>query len=232
MLISKDSPFRKLPEALDKRQLFYFEGIRYAVNMVSIAYTRLQESLYEMSHNENYEKEFSSILLDAWSILDSVSRFNKLVENFPVENSQTCLKKLKEVTAFRNTFQHLHERIDERMIDNNYPVWGILSWLTVRKIGDANVFSCMAISGSIRKSSPQVLNPAGRAMKTTVSSITLESLKNRKKKPIIRICISEIVDELEKAVRELEEQMRKQFKDLPHHGADLLLKLEFAPSTK
>ena len=58
MIIQKDSPFRKLPVALDKRQLRMLSGIRYSIEMYDYSFqsllTILKTVLEPNDLNENH----------------------------------------------------------------------------------------------------------------------------------------------------------------------------------
>jgi hypothetical protein len=46
----------------------------------------------------------------------------------PSESDYKALNSIKHVNSFRNTFQHLNERINESLLKNKSPFYGILIW--------------------------------------------------------------------------------------------------------
>src|SRR5438270_4866665 len=87
MIIDNNSPFRRIPVQTNRKQMLFFDGIRYTVEMADLAHQRLRETLYEIAQNptvpEPNPHDFASAVLDAWSIVDLVYRLRGLIEQAP-----------------------------------------------------------------------------------------------------------------------------------------------------
>lgn len=139
VIIDDNSPFRRLPQGLPRKQVLFFDGIRYSVEMVDLAYNRLRATAFEFSKNRDSEQAaptllFTSAMLDAWSIIDSTHRLRELLEKMPgfaKKNQNVDYRKFRESTSkvedLRHAVQHLRGSINP-LVEKNLPVWGVLSW--------------------------------------------------------------------------------------------------------
>ena len=65
-----------------------------------------------------------------------------------------------------------------------------------------------------------MINPAGKTILAPIDLITLTAGGNE-------VCLSHIMRKIEALTRSIEDSMRRQFKELPQAGADLLFFAEF-----
>src|SRR3712207_2666245 len=112
---------RPLPSSILRRQVLFFDAIRASVDMTLLAYVRLQSTLASGSHHQHS----SSILLDAWSLVDTLNRLRVLVRAMPrLKHSAAVvsfLGDLEAVEALRNAVQLLDGEI-EKLKDTGYPI--------------------------------------------------------------------------------------------------------------
>jgi hypothetical protein len=70
-----------------KKLVFYLDGLRYSFQMANLVFDRLKETLNEIaqchSKDEYTEKQISSVLLDAWTLIDICHRVRELVQQMP-----------------------------------------------------------------------------------------------------------------------------------------------------
>ena len=211
-MISKDSIFYKIPSNLDQRQIFLLEGIRYCFNSISISHSVLIEKLDQISDKRIDDFSFPLVFKEAWSQIDTTNRLVNLLKaiyhqdkDFP---NHPDLLFLSQTRQFRNSFQHLDERIDEILLKLNAPVWGNISWLKI--IDENNVLSCILSAGHPRKDfNSRVINPVGLEVIPPIDKITVEAIQNNSNDPVIRIELSElfrrtttIISKLEKTLEE------------------------------
>jgi hypothetical protein len=235
MIISDESPLRRLPSGLNPKQKLYFDGIRYCIEMADLAYARLRRTLYELTQSfdkpdpehlepERKHWEFVSAIQDIWSIVDSVQRLRKLLRQCPgIKQRSTGMvlffKSTKQVEPLRNIIQHLETQINE-LIERDLPVWGVLTWVTVPNPSTFSGYTCSLIAGTLSPGSHLMINPAGKSILPPIDLITLTAGGNE-------VCLGHIMSEIEALTRSIEDSMRKQFKELPQAGADLLFVAEF-----
>lgn len=127
-ILSERSPFKMLPIQMDEYQRMIFDAIRITFEMLEVDYKFLEFKLFELSQEDVVKENTTEIFSRAWAIIDHSSRLIKLFQKLPSESNHKILECILEVNAFRNTIQHLHERIDESMYENRSPFYGILVW--------------------------------------------------------------------------------------------------------
>lgn len=137
MLVANDSPLRKLPLNLSKKQFLVFDGIRYAAQMAAIAYTRLLKTLVEITrkfHDQNtpISPDITCALLDAWAIVDAVNRMRDLLcsggHGIKLDTFHELFRRNTEVTdSLRNNIQHIDQEINN-LARSSGQLWGYITW--------------------------------------------------------------------------------------------------------
>src|SRR5438105_14463611 len=84
LLFAQDSPFRRVPEATPPQQVAALDGIRFTIDMLSIAFWRLANTLILAATLFEPDQRplwvCTSAFMDAWSVVDSAYRLLGLVE--------------------------------------------------------------------------------------------------------------------------------------------------------
>jgi hypothetical protein len=136
-VIPEDSPLRRPPAALSRRQVLILDGIRYAADMAYIAYERLSVHLQSVAASpvEPTVRDIAIAMLDAWSIVDSAHRFRDLVAELPGLRNSPWRRLLQnhtdDVADLRNCVQHQLGQV-ANLISTGGQLWGFLSWAEVR----------------------------------------------------------------------------------------------------
>lgn len=237
VIIKKDSIFHKIPVELDTKQVHILEAIRYSVNMIGLAYSDLTKILLEIGGKEEPSTtEFYSVFKETWSIIDGVTRLENLLSLIAIEGE---IEKLEDPSVsieldifskareFRNTFQHLDERITEVIVPHNRTVWGVLHWL--HALDEKNFHSYTLIPGHVRsKYSIDKPNNLGELFEPPIDKIILESVNRSKTQPIININISDLHRDVKSIANKMEKQLESQLSGVEsngHHGQDMFLKM-------
>jgi hypothetical protein len=109
------------------------DGIRYAVEIAQVAYSRLFDTLmsWDRAKPQGSQTAFAASIADAWAIIDSIHRFHDLVENLPgLPNApwrRLLVTGVNEALDLRDSVQHQLGELDG-LIENGGQVWGYLSW--------------------------------------------------------------------------------------------------------
>ena len=141
MIIGAESSLRKPPKIGDQKQVRFIDAIRLTAEGVDIAYERLVDELSNFENEcERRDYKVASLVLDAWSVIDSVHRLRGLVDNMPrykgrAPSKQIFLRATKDVVDLRNSVQHLGTDIDS-LAESELPVLGALTW--IRPINEAS----------------------------------------------------------------------------------------------
>lgn len=127
-ILSENSVFKRLPIEMQTYQLLIFDAIRITFEMIEHDYCSLEKKLFDLSQKDSKKENVSQVFNYAWGIIDNTSRLIRLFKKLPSESNYKVLENIIHVNTFRNTHQHLDERIDESMLENKSPFYGIISW--------------------------------------------------------------------------------------------------------
>ena len=133
MLVSADSPLRRVRNDIPVTTVFFLDGCRYAIEMTDLAFRRLEATIAAFdSRPDALGPQIVCAISDAWVIVDSVHRLRELVQHFPglkkrEPEVQIFLRSTKELDDLRNFVQHFRTEIT-RFAERRMPLWGTLSW--------------------------------------------------------------------------------------------------------
>ncbi|MFL6733161.1 MAG: hypothetical protein ACJ8EY_00515 [Sphingomicrobium sp.] len=155
-LTSASSIFRCMPKLLPVSFRRLLTSFAYAVDGVELSYSRLHETAlnYELRPEAECEGQIwpatyrHCILLDAWSVIDNVSRARKLVSRFPWEKAQlsaqlkTFLRETKSAAALRHQlFQIEEESLAGTDATEGHAVLGTVDWIDTRRTGEVTRYA-------------------------------------------------------------------------------------------
>ncbi len=229
MLIKQDSIFRRLPGDARKQTLF-LDAIRYSLQMSELAYDSLRRVAQDLSNrflmpDFKLRDEGVSMMLCAWSIIDSVNRIRCILKQVPgLKQNAPYLRiffdKSSVVENLRNYVQHQTTGVEE-YIKHDSTIWGVLGWTYKQDPSSVKMFSFAFIPGTIFEAKEHPLvDPFGRMMQLPVGLITLSV--NEK-----TVCLSDILDDLKKLADELEAKLKLWFDGKSAAGSDVLAVAEF-----
>lgn len=232
----KETIFNNIPTEMRRKDVFVLEGIRYAYGMINLTYKNLEILLLHASTKKESESiNFYGIFKEAWSLIDLSWRLRNIIcllENKSTENNKSKLLDLSffnPVREFRNTLQHLDERIEEVLVVQNDYLWGTLSWLYTK---DAQKFLSISMAPGHPRSSVSVnaINPAGQNIKIPLSHITLDSLNRQKLR--ISLNLTELYEQIDRMLLDLDAILRPQIEKMDNSkkfGQDLMIVIEMKP---
>lgn len=233
-----------IPIELNRKDVFILEGIRYAYSIIQLSYEKLYTELYKASKTIGDEINLSSlsyyeIFKEAWSVIDFSWKLRNLImqidhpneveekkDSAVNENDILNIDFFTKIRDFRNTFQHLDERISEIIVQQNASVWGNISWLYV--INKNKLQTCVLFPGHPR-SSTKIINPGGLLIQSQISHVTLASLTRKGEE--ISINISELMDDIEDLINNMEKVIEIQLTPLDNSkkfGQDMILAAEIS----
>lgn len=187
-ILSEKSPFKMLPLEMDEYERLIFDAIRITFEMIEGEYEVLYNKLEQLSQEHTVIEKTSQIFAHAWAIIDHSSRLIKLFQKLTSESNHKVLDPIFPVNALRNTIQHLHERIDESMLENRSPFYGILVWhhknLETGKLTPKILYSGINYGSKVTFTIPDVSNSD-----CEVNGISLQTVD---KKKIISMDISDL----------------------------------------
>jgi hypothetical protein len=198
--------------------------------MADLAHRRLQQTLLDLANHSDdsgpVHLYFVAAVQDAWSIIDSVHRLRGLLRQAPgIKHKSPGLRlfgqRTAEIEPLRNSVQHLNSQINS-IISQNIPVWGVLSWFTMNDPNMRSGLCCSLIAGTTFESKGHlVINPLGKNLSLPVDLITLSASGHT-------ICLSDVMRDVERITRNIEQQLEKQFTNFSQAGSDILICLAMA----
>jgi hypothetical protein len=133
------SPFKNIPQNLDRKQAFFFDGIWHAAEICNLSYHRLTLSLRDIALlAQGSPPQFSSasLFLDAWAFIDAADRFRSLwarqphADKLPDQFSSKAMhNEFEPIRQVRNVAAHIAARADH-VVSLNAAALGDLAWIT------------------------------------------------------------------------------------------------------
>ena len=239
LLVSKESILNRIPVNLAQRQVFLLEGIRYCANSISLSYEQLYGELEKISSISDHTKPpygvFYKVISEAWTVIDWTHRLTVLLSSISTKSDPSAIGEnfayLLKAREFRNTLQHIEERIDEHILSQNAPVWGTLAWIQYVKDDLRRTYVLMA--GHPREGFMfRFNNPLAFSLATPIDHITLDAVVKRPTYQIESLDLSELLSRIKTIIRNLESHLETQF--AAHEGLgvfpqDFFLSLDVRP---
>ncbi|MFP9097624.1 hypothetical protein ACLI09_01100 [Flavobacterium sp. RHBU_24] len=204
-LIETSSPLKRLPKEIGRKDILIFDSLRFTCEIIEHAHHQLMANILELSYGTS-NKHLPSVFGYAWSIIDQTVRLSNICKRLPWEKENEIVGHLSYLKDFRNTYQHLDERIQKALLENELPFYGVISW--VYKTKNTLKFElCQLVSGNWI---------SGRAAQQTVPEINLESPEiidlllhtvNRKGE-IINVNLENVIEDVKSLVVEIENRFR------------------------
>jgi len=228
-VLSSDSSFRRLPAGLNTRQAMYFDGVRFAIEMLALSYSRLEVTLAAVANDEQAKDLTPGIFLDAWGVVDSANRLRVLLSEFPglkkkTPPAQLLARSLQPVEVLRNSVQHLPGDINLHA-DSDIPTWGTLHWMFAT--GPERVKMLLLVPGCTRKMTGlgRMPSPAGRAFHAEVDHVTLSAYGNEVDLSEVHRAVAAFVPSIEAALDEAFQEHEERA------GSDLLISMDLVANT-
>ena len=216
MLINKDSIFNKIPANLDQRQIFLLEGIRFCANSITLSFEKLYDEISYISENNLRDESSVTIFKEAWNQIDMTYRLTNFIKSFAGNFDQSKVKPggnfeyLLKTKPFRNSFQHIDERIDEVLLGLNAPIWGNISWL--KTINSESIKSFVISAGHPRNDfENKIINPLDLHIIDIIDFITIEAVQKNSQEPISSINLSELYRRTELVIEKVASDLEPQF---------------------
>jgi hypothetical protein len=223
--VSDNSPLRRLPAALHRRQALALDGISVSVDMTMVAYWQLRVALWH--HGRASERATSWPLVlqavtAAWSIVDDVHRIGVLVRRLPGLKRgpavTALLKAADQVESPRNAVQHLDGEIEE-LPDSGRPLWGSLFWVKMASPDAKRLSVGLLVPGTLAPThGVPVVNPLGREIELPIDLATLTAGR-------VTVCLSHVVAAAARFSGRLEGAAEAAFAAIPAGASDFTARL-------
>lgn len=181
-MLKENSILKRLPAALNPKQVLFLDRVRHASELMNFAYARLEKSLAALAADAaapQKEGTFTTPFIDAWAVVDVIDRLRGLLtlmpglNYLPLEEGKTSFSdKIQFIRDLRNVSDHLAQRADY-VLSRNGTALGTLSWCAPVEGKPGTVKSLAILPGSIRQIGPMMPFPFGDPNTEVAKSIIL-----------------------------------------------------------
>lgn len=231
----RNPPLRVLP-----KQVATFNALRYSLDICDISYSRLIESLLEISENGKIGSQtFPIIFLDVWSIINNSVIFKKILQTeFKLSFNEPYFKELNKCKNLRDSNQHIDARLSQTLSIDDLPIYGSLSWMKFYPNTNEAIFSSI-YSGTITNkkiASVKISNQNNKEIELNeqIQRLEFTSIVREKENgkfifPEQSILINQVIIELKWWVEHIENEFDSLFKDMEdkgEHTSDFIVQLK------
>lgn len=202
-ILSENSILKTLPFELEHDKFLIFDSLRFTFEIIEHNYTELEKNLLLISETE--KKNISATFNYAWGIIDNSSRLVKICEQLPWENKNEIIGNLSHINDFRNTYQHLGERIYESLLKTSSPFYGVLIWF-YKNLETEDFIPTMAISGVSKEPFIEYKVPDLTSSTSKINNVIVQTVN---KKELIRTDLTFLVQDLKNLCLNLENRLTK-----------------------
>jgi hypothetical protein len=229
VFIPAGSPFRRLPENMDRKQALFLDAIRLTIEMAEVAFTRVSEALLRLTASPNTPPtplELAAVFSDAWATIDAGHRLSGLMSQFPGlkhgnrwPSLRAFQNEAKRAEDLRHYIQHLDQDL-RGLVSLEKPAWGTLTWLAPDSPGSKILRSGLLMPGTIYSGSREMINPSRKLLQFPICAVSLAAGK-------YSCCLSDLVKSIERLTGDLEAALLNSFDLrcdlLPSLGTDALV---------
>lgn len=209
-IIENNSILKNLPIEINRDEMLIFDSMRFAFEMIQHSYEKLTESLLKIS-NIDPDSNVPAIFGYAWSIIDNSVRIANICKQLPWENEKEIIGHLFYLKDFRNTYQHLDERIKESLIKTETPYFGVISWVHKDlKTHKFNLYQLISGNFVVGPNAKQIV-PDLKESNEELNSILLHTVN--KKAEMIETDLTKTLLDLRKLANELENRFEEYCKE-------------------
>lgn len=111
-------------------QVSAFNSIRYGLEICNKSFLELKIQLFELVKKTEYNLlEFPFIFHNAWTIINHSDIICQIIRRvFPEINIEKNFKELFKTRGVRNSMQHIDHRLSQKVFENEFAIYGSLSW--------------------------------------------------------------------------------------------------------
>lgn len=180
LLFPHTSALYALPKNLEKKEILYLDGVRYACEMINLSYDRLCDSLIKLIDEDDpntHRHLMTASVHDAWSIIDSADRLRALIESSDVLSflkipPSDFFKDAEAIRKLRNVIQHI-DRLIPNHANADWPVWGGLRWFRWDQFPTLGVSALMLAGGHITTRPLNLAEPQAGEYGRPISNVLL-----------------------------------------------------------
>ena len=230
-MISSESPFRRLPVNLPRRQILYFDAIRLSAEMAGLAFERLYDLLMLVSKQSEGDPPADKAvraIADAYLVIDSAHRFREIFQITPglKHNAvfELFMRQTQDVEKLRHVVQHLNQEVD-RIVQEGWAALGNLTWLGPSAVQGGPPTPWILQAGTSYPGEithGPVIDFQSSISPGEIVDISLATAG-------VKVNLSKLVDRLQSIIRSLEAPLKELAADKKHFGSDVVYMFALLP---
>lgn len=232
-MISSESPFRRLPIDLPRRQILYLDALRLSAEMAAIAFQRLNALLMHLSEKgaEPLGDGAVRALVDAYSVVDSAHRFREVLRVTPglKHNAgfELFMRRTQAIEKIRDVVQHLNREVDA-IAQSGRAALGTVTWLGPPKVPGSPP-TAWALQAGTLYANQMTFGPMIDLESTLTSGefldVSLSTLG-------VTLNLSKLVAHAQAMVQSLEPSLQEYAAEKERFGSDQLFSVSLVPVNK
>lgn len=240
-IIGPNSPFRRIPVDVPRRQILYLDALRLSAEIADTAFDRLHKLLAGISEERHAHRSGSDdekrsaqsqyavpAMLDAYSFIDSVHRFRELLQvtpglkhNAPFE---LFIRRTNDVRELRHIVQHLNREVD-RIANEGWAALGTLTWLGPSPVPESPASAYILQAGTFyagQLTHGPMIDTWSSLPKGEIADISLLTAG-------LRVNLSTVIGNLRSITRSLEAPLEEFAAGKERFGSDVLMTFYLTP---
>lgn len=234
-MVSPDSPLRRLPRNLNRRQVMFTDALRLSAEMASYSYQNLERILKALVEDDRTSKIKGGAAIEAivyaYGVIDASNRFREVLRSFPglKQNAvfQLFVRKTATVESLRDIIQHLNTEL-KNIGEKQSAALGTITWLGPSLNEKSPATSWILQPGSFypdQITHGPLIDLDASIPPGHVSQIQLVTSG-------VRVDLSDVIKRLHTMITSLEPSMKEQSVGKKLMGSDILLHLSLSPITE
>ena len=215
ILLGRDSPLRRIPINVTPKQAVFLDGIRHAIEVMDIGFSRLRNGLTKAALEPPLASDLplggAGLFLDAWAVVDAIDRFRQFYLRFPgmqrsaaPDQIPPLSEALQNFRDLRNVGDHVVDRADA-VVAKGGAALGELTWLTgAQVLPKVIAWRCVLRLGTLRSEPVLPSKPLETTLDWPTDYICLQASGYQGNLSQVRIHIAG-------RIRHLESQLNKTF---------------------
>jgi len=232
VMLSADSPLRRLPVDLPRRQVMFTDALRLSAEMAAISFQNLKDLLKTLvveKRRDGVKGVAVEAIVHAYGVVDAANRFREVLRSFPglKQNAvfQLFIRQTAAVESLRDVIQHLNGELRSIGEQQSAPL-GTITWLGPSPNEESPPTAWILQPGSFYRGQVTfgpMMDLEARIPLGEISQVHLVTSG-------VRVDLSDAVERIRIMITSLEPSVREHASGKELLGSDVLMHFALTPS--
>ncbi len=231
-MLSADSPLRRLPVDLPRRQVLFTDALRLSAEMAALSFGNLENLLKALvveKRRDGVKGAAVEAILHAYGVVDAANRFREVLRSFPglKQNAvfQLFIRQTATVESLRDVTQHLNRELHS-IGEQQSAALGTITWLGASPNEESPATAWILQPGSFYRGQVTLGPVIDREARIPVGELRQVHLVTSG----VRVDLSDTVQRIRIMITSLEPSVGKHASGKELLGSDVLMHFAFTPS--